>query len=221
MKNLILALAFIACSMCSAASQAGVLLADYKINVDGLPPLPGIVNLAAFNTTTGLGTVTATFNSPGTYYFGFFVDHDIDSAINTFFNEFGSVNGTQPSGLSWEIDEPGFVFGDIYVNFANSLLDNSNGVPLGSEDDVSMALAWKLTVGVDEQAIVKMTLSQTAPTSGFYLTQTDPGSNTSIYFSSSLDIVPTNATVPEPSSWLVILGLAAASLRMRRKAIKA
>lgn len=224
MKNLILALAFIACSMCSATSSAGVLLADYKINVDGLPPLPGVVNLAGFNTTTGLGTVTATFNSPGTYYFGFFVDHDIDDDANTFYNEFGTVNGTPSSTLSWEIDEPGYRFvnpGDIQANFASSLLDNSNGVPLGSEDDVSMALALKLTVGVDEQAIIKMTVSQSAPTSGFYLTQTDPGSNTSIYFSSSLDIVPTNGTVPEPSSWLVMLGLAAAALKIRRKTVKA
>ena len=219
MKNIVFALAIILCGMSGATCQAGVLLADYKINVDGLPPLPGVVNLAGFNTTTGLGTVTATFNSPGTYYFGFFVDHDIDDDANTFYNEFGSVNGTQPSTLSWEIDEPGFLFGDIDDNFANSLLDSINGVPSTSPDDVSMALAWKFTVGVDEQAIIKMTVSQTAPASGFYLTQTDP--NSSIYFSSSLDIVPTNGTVPEPSSWLVMLGLAAAALKMRRKTIKA
>ena len=219
MKKLILALAFIACGLCSAVSQAAVLLADYRLNVDGLTSYTAAgVNLAGFNTTTGLGTIAATFTSPGLHYFGVFVDHDIDESPTTFFNELGSVTGVAASGQTWEIDEPGFVLGDIFANFGASTLDNTNNSM--SPDDVSMALAWNFTLLANEQATITMLVSQTAPSSGFYLTQTDPGSLSSIYFSSGLSIVPTGGTVPEPSSWLIILGLVGVSMKMRQKVVE-
>ena len=76
-----------------------------------------------------------------------FLDIEIDELVNTFFNEFGSVVGAPGAGLSWEIDEPGYVFGDIYTNFVAGALDGTNGVPSGSPDDVSFALGRALRVG--------------------------------------------------------------------------
>ena len=220
MKKLILALAFVACGLFSATSQAGVQLADYRLNVDGVTSYTAAgVNLAGFSTTTGLGTITATFTSPGAHYFGLFVDHEIDETINGFINEIGSVTGAPASGQSWEIDEPGFVLGNIFANFGASSLDNTNNSTL--PDDVSMALAWNFTLLADEQATITMLVSQTAPLSGFYLTHTDPNSNSSIYFSSGLSIVPTGGgVVPEPSSWLIILGLVGVSMKIRRRVVK-
>ncbi len=221
MKRFLMALTFIACGLCSANSQAGVIaLAEYAFNVNGTVTngsAPAGVNLGAFNTTTGLGTITATFTSPGTHYFGVFLDHELDETINTFFNEYG-VKSDDPilPGLSWETDEPGFVFGDIYDNFALSSLDNSIGVLSGSPDDVSMALAWNFTLGADEAATIQFLVSETAP-SGFYIGQVDPDSGSRIYFSTNLNISPTGGgVVPEPSSLLIFLGLLGTTMRRHR-----
>ena len=89
MRKLILALAFIACGLCSAVSQAGVIgLFDYEFNIDGaFSQTPAGVNLVGFNTTTGLGTITATVTGLGPHYFSLFVDHEIDEATNGYANE--------------------------------------------------------------------------------------------------------------------------------------
>ena len=92
--------------------------------------VPGNWSFALFDTATGLGTATATVTGAGIHNVLFFLDIEIDEAINTFFNEFGSVIGAPGAGLSWEIDEPGFGgFGDIYANFVAGALDSTNGVP--------------------------------------------------------------------------------------------
>jgi hypothetical protein len=145
--------------------------------------------------------------------------------INGYFNEFGGGVGTPPSGgplatLTWEIDEPGYVFGDIYSNFAAGSLDNSNGVPDTAPDDVSMALAWGFTLNPSESASVMMRVSETAPAGAFYLVQTDPDSDASIYFTSSLT-VRSSASVPDGGSTAVLLlgvvgGLAGLRLIGRR-----
>jgi hypothetical protein len=43
-------------------------------------------------------------------------DFDIDTSSDTTFNENGALVGTLAAGQSWEIDEPGYVFGDVYDN---------------------------------------------------------------------------------------------------------
>jgi len=62
-------------------------------------------------------------------------------------------------------------------------LDNTNAVPIGLEDDVSLAMGWDFTLLNGQTALASLTLSEGIP-SGFYLGQHDPcGSH---YFSSSL-----------------------------------
>jgi len=214
MLSLFLAAAALGVFPATPARAVTIGLFDWAVNVDGLfahppggDPIPAGVNTAGFNTTTGLGSISVAVSGAGGHFIGLFVDHDIDEASNTFFNEFGSVTGAPVAGESWEIDEPGFVFGDIYTNLQSNSLDNTNGVPAGSEDDVSMALGWDYTLAAGETSAITFLISENLPSSGFYLTQTDPDSAASIYFSSTLTIRGTGgAVIPEPGT-LALYGM--------------
>jgi hypothetical protein len=211
-------------AMSAAGARAVTLsLADYALNIGGVvttasDPLPATVDASGFDFVTGLGTLLVTFHPgvAGSYFVGAFVDHEIDEPLNTFFNEFGSVSGLPAAGQSWEIDEPGFVFGDIFANFLASALDNTNGVPAGSPDDVSMAMGWVFHLPAGMPAKIKFTVSTLAP-AGFFLSHTDPASDFTIYFSSNLNVVPEPGTIVLMSSGLVGL-LALGRKRWRHKA---
>ncbi len=119
-----------------------------------------------------------------------------------------------PAIQSWEIDEPGYISGNIYDNVLAGTLDNTNSVPKYSVDDVSWAMGWKFTLAADESALIKLVLSDTAaPSEGFYMEQVDPDSDKTIYFLSTLDINP----VPEPATLLLIGTGLAELLGIRRK----
>ena len=231
----LLAATVLAVAPATPARAVTIDLFEWIVNVDGTiadssfgDPLPGGVNAAGFNTTTGLGSISVSLNSAGAHFVGLFVDDEIDEAINSFFNEFGSTTGAPVAGERWEIDEPGFAFGDIFDHINNSnnvggsLLDNANGVPAGLEDDVSMALGWDYTLAAGQTSAISFLISEIRPISGFYLTQTDPDSQASIYFSSTLDIrTPGGAVIPEPGTIALYglgLGLAAiAGLRRQQR----
>ena len=198
------------------ASQMGgkaqYALQERAFNIDGIvydvpfgtPPIdPAGANPAGFDTATGLGSLNYSIGAgnAGAHYVAAFFDHDIDAAINTFFNEVGSVAGAPLAGQSWEVDEPGYTVGDIYANLTAGTLDNSVG--LATPDDVSMAIGWSFLMGPTDKATIAWTLSITPPTGTFYLTQTDPDSSKTIYFTSSLRVTPVGA--PEVSSTLALL----------------
>jgi len=208
--------------LASASAQAGVInldLFEWAVNIDSAvadsyfaDPIPAGVNIGAFNTTSGLGTVTVSLSGSGSHHVGLYVDHEIDEPTNTLFNEYGSTSGSASSGQSWEIDDP--YFGDIYSNFYASSLDSSNAIPSISPNDVSMALAWDFILSPLESSLVSFTVSDAAPGSGFYLMQTDPDSQYSLYFTSSLAI----RTVPEPATvFLLGVGLAALGFVYRHR----
>jgi hypothetical protein len=202
-------------------------LADSAFNRNGVVTTPGVpadVDDSLFDYVTGLGSITAVVGS-GANFVGLFVDHEIDEAVNTFFNEHGEPVNTPDLIETWEIDEPGFAppFGDIFDHFqasngAGSALENASGVPSGSPNDVSMALGWNLVVPAGEHALVTFLLSDSAPTTGFYLHHVDPDSSAAIYFSSSVAI---QVGVPDAGgAWALLLAGLAALRLMRRHLAK-
>jgi len=213
MKRILIAgLAIMMLILTAAGSHAAIFTMEINdVNVDG-----SIAGLSTPFDFTAMSWTT-TFTTAGSHFYILFVDPDIDQAINTYFNEYGAAHGTLAAGQSWEIDEPGYVYGDSYANFLAGALDDSNGVPSTSPDDVSMALGWDFILAPGQTADLYFTLTEIAPSSGFYLTQTDPDSNATLYFWSTLTIQG-GAQVPEPSSVVLLAsGLAGLALARKRK----
>ena len=228
-KSLVLFVAM-ATTNAMTVNAAVIELFEGGVNIDGnvqvIPAISPEVDASLFNFTTGLGIIRYTITGIGEHHASLYVDHQIDEAINGFFNEFGSAGGLV-TGQSWEIDDP--FMGNIFFNFsdgnntAGSQLDMSNGVPQGMENDVAMALAWDFTlgsgVGAGETAVVDFMVAEQKPTDGFFLSLTDSDTNHTIYFSSTfnLDIHP----VPVPGALLLfgsgLVGLMGTCYRRKSK----
>ena len=93
------------------ASEAGGQTGSY---------LPAKYNTSQFDWDTGLGTILVSFTAEGAHSFLAFFDHEIVRENNTFFNEYGDIQRVSSTGQSWEIDEPGWLFGDIYDNVTST-----------------------------------------------------------------------------------------------------
>ena len=122
-----------------------------------------------------------------------FLDADIDRSLNTFFNEYGTLVALSlppgaPAGSlapsAWEIDEPGFLFGDITQHLVTGSLDNTNGVPSGAPEDVSLALGFQFgTLAPGASLTASFLISQTEVGG---LSQTDPDSDHRFHFNGYL-----------------------------------
>ena len=185
------------CGAFAAPAFADISLFDWAGNIDGTISSPPGMDVSAFDDITGLGIISVTVSGTGSHYVGLFVDHEIDELSNTYFNETGATSGSPAAGQSWEIDEPGFVDGDIYGNLEARDLDNGIGTSIYGNttfpDDVSMAMGWDFVLA-DQPALITFNLDR-APPGGFYLEQYDPDSDVSVYFSSSLTVVPVPGAV--------------------------
>jgi hypothetical protein len=206
------------------ATAATVDLADWALKKDadlyGIGgTLPANVMTTGFDFGTGLGTLTTIITGAGDHFVGWFLDHEIDELANLWYNETGSASGSPSVGQTWEIDEPGFgqsggsgpYVGDIYNHLElsdphDSLLDNlvftSGNDTITGPDDVSMALGWRFLLGTGDEASISLTASAVRPADGFYLTQTDPDSNASIFMYGILS--SRGVTVPTPAPLLLI-----------------
>ncbi|MDA8137387.1 MAG: PEP-CTERM sorting domain-containing protein [Desulfobacteraceae bacterium] len=215
----LLYLLFILINLITTPANA-VLLNDWIFNVDGtISENMSGDSLPASGTIdeNGFGTLTLEISGAGSHNIIGFFDFEIDQSENTFYNEFAVMTGTPDIGQSWEVDEPGYVFGDIVDNVYNGTLDNTNAVPSGSENDVSLAMGWNFSLLPTDVAIITFTISEVLPNVGFYLTQADPDDpnrDYAFYFHSNLNIqtsggpqgpppTPVNpppAPVPEPGT---------------------
>lgn len=208
------------------AALADISLQSSLLNVNGTQytntfAVPGL-NVAGFNQTTGLGTITLTFNpGPGSYSFDALFD--IQAGV-PFFNELGSAHGSPVAGQSWQIDDP--TFGTIVANTQGNTLDNKNWVPggtdnflggcasvyaagcAGSNDDVAMAMGFSFVLGANQEEVIKLSLSNSSP-AGFYLQQQHPVDSANdaavnIYFSGSATTQPVTGIIPEPGTWVLM-----------------
>jgi hypothetical protein len=207
--------------MTAPASADPIELFDYGFNIDGFAteasfgdPTPGNVDDSLFDYFTGQGTLSISIIGVGAHNTLVFVDHDIDDPTNDFRNENVVSFGGLALGQSWEVDEPGFVFGDIYFNFLDNTLDRTNVLTPGSEYDVSMALGWDFVLAGGESAIASFFLSETDDSdSAFVLAHADVDSDPVIYFWSTLEIT---AAVLKPDT-LLLFGLGLLGLGLSRK----
>ena len=174
----------------------------------------------SFTNTTGSTLSSVSF-------FGF-LDAQIDDPLNTYFNEFGefvslALPPAAPPGAipasTWEIDEPGFLFGDIFDNLLAGALDGTNAIPVGLPDDVSLALGFVVgDIAPSDALTATFVLSQT-DIGG--LRHVDPDSDFAVLLNGSVAIqhsAPPPNPVPEPSSLLLTTSILAVGLALRRNA---
>ena len=212
MRKFILLTLLNSVALFSQYASAGVMV-DWIVNVDGAisenyngDPLPLTGEL-----TDGFGTLSMKVTGEGFHSVIGFFDFEIDQQVNTFFNESGSATGTAAAGQSWEIDEPGYLFGDIVDNVYSGSLDNSNGVPVGAEDDMSFAMGWDFSLQADDMAIIDFIFTDILPSVDFFISHFDADSNSEFYFYSALSIqnsgapvVPPVTSVDEPSTLVIM-----------------
>lgn len=178
----------------------------------------------------GLGSVVITLAEVGDFFVGMFVDWEIDEALNTFFNEDFGSGGALGAGQSFEVDEPGFGLayaGDIFFNFLDGALDGAflQDLVLGeagnAPEDISLALGWDFSLADGETAVVSFLLSETQPSSGFWLSQSDANSEFRFFFSSTLEIrgdeEPEPVPVPEPGTLFLLGAALVGGLFVRRR----
>ena len=200
-------------------ASATPILFDWAFNINGViyescagDALPESFDDSGFDWDSGLGVLKIVFETVRTedFHVVAFFDHEVDQDTATYYYEYGSANGIESPGQSWEIDEPGYRHGDIYSNVLSGILDNANSITEGIEDDVSMSLGWNFSLSERSSASVDFYVTQDpsflSNHSGFYLAQIDAISLEALYFYSTLDIqecVPEPAPVAEPATMLL------------------
>jgi hypothetical protein len=198
-------------SLAAAGSAPAALIQLWEIafRIDGVmsnptlgDPLPSAVNWTSFDRSAGLGTITIDLSGPGDHYVGVFFDHDVNGVQNR-----AEAVGAPGAGQTWEIDEPGYIFGDIYGHLQKSALDSQNAVSDANPGDASMAMGWRLHLSGEQTAELTLLLTQTEPSSpGFCLVQRDlDESPTSVFLSGLLSV--SGVSVPDPGASGLLLGL--------------
>jgi hypothetical protein len=240
MRHVTLLFGTLIASCCAAPLLADTTsLQSILINANGTQftnenSVPG-VNTGSWDGTTGIGTLTFTFNpGPGSYFFDVFFDHQLNLP---FFNEFGTVLGAPSAGQSYEIGDSfaSNVYPDVQAGGAlpntNSLpgqLSNFSGSCAGAacNGDFAAAMGFAFTLAAGEQEVITFSVSQTDSGSGLRLQDTHPVDDVNstalaLYISgSATSCDPTDPncggggggpTVPEPFS-VVLLGTVIAVL---------
>ena len=164
-----------------------------------------------------MGTITFSLNgAPGNYFFVSFLDHDIGPF--PFDSNTGFSFGTPGLGQTWQLGPPGYPGdgGDTFLMFVGNTLKNLNEIEPGEYGDISAALGWDFFLPQGYQAVITLSVTDTVPTSSFYLSEFDEATGQIIYLSQDLELQPT--TIPEPGTFLLLgTGLACAVAWARRR----
>jgi hypothetical protein len=203
------------------SAKADVVLADWCVNLNGDIATAcngggsggGGIDLSNFDPTLSpanntLGSIKVTLLPGSNQYVSFYADYDISFATYGSFDDYASLHGALPAGLTYELDDPNV--SNIFNDFAGNTLANTNNVgtpgdPANNCCDVSFALSLSgINPGADG-ATATFVISSTAPSGGFYIQQTNQDTGASIYLQGEVtdNGVP---QVPEPST--LAMGLA-------------
>jgi len=183
-----------------------------------------------------LGSIKVNIGT-GNIFAAVYMDYDVDAQNTASpcpptgcgsFDDLGSTHGIASATQSWVLGDPNVFSGSssptgevIFDQFANvnslTPLPNTNGVGnttacgagAASFCDVAWSLAEQLFVdpALYSGGTITFTVGTTAPSSGFYLQQTNQVSGTSIYLSDSISLTPNSTTpppVPEPGSAILL-----------------
>jgi hypothetical protein len=201
---------------------------NYATQADFLSALPP-TDLSAFNTTTGLGSITITYDPGAGTYFMDVLDNEL---VGTpYYNTFGTKSGTAASGETWEIGDwwNSSIYYDAQGSTSDALL-NTNLLPEGASnylapvsstdsacsgdglaDDcngiAAVALGETFTLGANQEEVLIFTVGTTCP-GGLCLASTNPGdpsesvAPTTVYFSetATTEAVGTPPPPPPPPS---------------------
>lgn len=209
-------------------NEDGTLYDSLYMNWPG--ELPATYDLSGFDLTAGLGDIEVVVRGTGSHSLLAFIDLELQitgdpaNPLSPLDDEFGyAVNtGDLPAGLSWQIGDPldpdladpavPVATGYLYENFAANTLSNS--VQSGAiADDIAIALGWDFILNQGEKATILFRVAMTAPTSGFYLQQTQLAGSAggvdwpehSVYFSTTAVIEREDIIIPEPGTWLLLM----------------
>jgi hypothetical protein len=224
------------------ASVAG--LADWCVNLNGdintacngagsggtsTNPPGGSISLASFSKvlepgTNTLGSVTINLGVGNNQSVGFYADYDLDFLAFGAFQDFATVVGAVPAGVTYEADNPNS--SNIFSDFAGNALPNVNNVGTAAGPavpccDVAFALAiGGVNVPSGGTGTVTFTVGTTVPTTGFYVRQKNFDLSDSIYLSESVVVTSSTGMTPEPSTFVLSLGVLGALIAAKRRNTK-
>jgi len=190
-------------------------LYNWGFNVDGTAfpkpgPLPVLFNTSGFSLTgEGLGSMTiAVAGPPGAHYADIFFNYQLLASNPG--ADLAAAVGTLAAGESWEIGTPTQVLSGLGSNN----YDDTNNTPGPANEAVGLGFAFT-TTATDPVGLITINVSETAPTSGFYIEQWNSSATPSEIYISASEV---NTPAPEPSSLLLLGAGLCGIVRVRKKA---
>jgi hypothetical protein len=188
-----------------------------------VPPIhPGAfdyLHLADYNNT--LGTVTVTV---GEGKYNVFAVFDYDIALAGGLNEYATAARSLAIGETYTVGAAGRTPGSVYSQFASGILDDTNHASScptpGACEDIAASIGFtNVIVPSGSTGVINFIVSDTPPSSGFYISQTDTDSGNQLFISANLQLSSVNSVQsPEPGTIILMTGgFGAMLLGLRRR----